>query len=85
MDREKLSKECSTIQVPRKGELKDMELASDFENWYAYKTKALSKLSEWQECFDLSKEALEKIENFHYSILVEINLNCSKKSIYIEL
>ncbi len=67
MDREKLSKECSTIQVPRKGELKDMELASDFENWYAYKTKALSKLSEWQECFDLSKEALEKIENFHYS------------------
>lgn len=67
IDKEKLSKECSTIQVPRKGELKDMELASDFENWYAYKTKALSKLGEWQECFDLSKDALEKIENFHYS------------------
>ncbi|HOJ08196.1 MAG TPA: hypothetical protein PKX68_11640, partial [Ignavibacteriaceae bacterium] len=33
----------------------------------AYKTKALTKLGEWQECFDLSKEALEKIENFHYS------------------
>ena len=44
-----------------------MELASDFENWYAYKTKALTKLSEWQECFDLSKEALEKNEIFHYS------------------
>lgn len=67
IDKEKLSKECSTIQVSRKGELKDMELASDFENWYAYKTKALTKLGEWQECFDLSKEALEKIENFHYS------------------
>lgn len=67
IDREKLSKECSTIQVERKGQLKDMELASDFENWYAYKTKALTKLGEWQECFDLSKEALEKIENFHYS------------------
>lgn len=66
-EREKLSKECSTIKVERKGQLKDMELASDFENWYAYKTKALTKLGEWQECFDLSKEALEKIENLHYS------------------
>lgn len=64
---ENLSKECSTIQVERKGQLKDMELASDFENWYAYKTKALTKIGEWQECLDLSKEALEKIENFHYS------------------
>lgn len=67
IDKENLSKECSTIQVTRKGELKEMELASDFENWYAYKTKALTKLGEWKECFDLSKEALEKIENFHYS------------------
>ena len=25
------------------------------------------KLGEWQECFDKSKEALEKIDNFHYS------------------
>lgn len=64
---ENLSKECSTIQVEKKGQLKDMELASDFENWYSYKTKALTKIGEWQECLDLSKEALEKIENFHYS------------------
>lgn len=62
-----LSTDCSTIQVERKGRTQDMELASDFENWYAYKTKALMKLGEWQECFDTSKEALEKIENFHYS------------------
>lgn len=62
-----LSTECSTIQVERKGRTQDMELASDFENWYAYKTKALMKLGEWQECFDISKEALEKIDNFHYS------------------
>jgi tetratricopeptide (TPR) repeat protein len=67
IDKENLSKNCSTIKVERKGQLKDMELASDFENWYAYKTKALSKLGEWQECFELSKEALEKIDNFHYS------------------
>lgn len=67
IDRYKLFKECSTIKVERNGQLKDMELASDFENWYAYKTKALTKLGEWQECFDLSKEALEKIDKFHYS------------------
>ena len=62
-----LSTDCSTIQVERKGRTQDMELASDFENWYAYKTKALMKLGEWQECFETSKKALEKIENFHYS------------------
>lgn len=62
-----LSTDCSTIQVERKGRTQDMELASDFENWYAYKTKALMKLGKWQECFDTSKEALEKIESFHYS------------------
>lgn len=62
-----LSTDCSTIQVELKGRTQDMELASDFENWYAYKTKALMQLGEWQECFDTSKEALEKIENFHYS------------------
>lgn len=67
IDREKLSKANSTIKVERKGQLKEEEQASDFEKWYAYKTKALFKLGEWQECFDLSKEALEKIENFHYS------------------
>lgn len=64
---ENLSKDCSTIQIERKGQLKDMELASDKENWFAYKTKALLKMEEWQECFDTSKQALESIENFHYS------------------
>jgi len=64
---ELLSIDCSTIQVERKGQTIDMELASDMENWYAYKTKALSKLGEWQECFEKSKEALEKLDSFHYS------------------
>jgi len=62
-----LSRECSTIQVKRKGQLRDMELASDCESWYAYKTKALSKLGKWKECFDSSKEALNVLDNFHYS------------------
>lgn len=67
IDRNTLSKKCSVIQVERKGQKKDMELASDFENWYVYKTNALMMLGEWQECFDTSKEALEEIESFHYS------------------
>ena len=67
IDPSMLSKETSTIKVERKGAMQDMELASDFENWYSYKTKALSKLALWQECLDLSTEALEKIEAPHYS------------------
>ncbi|KAA6324848.1 hypothetical protein EZS27_025868 [termite gut metagenome] len=78
-----LSKVCSTIQVERKGQMKDMELASDFENWYAYKTKALMKLGEWQECLDVSKEALENIESFHYSndIWLSRRVTLSKKNL----
>ncbi|MCG9971150.1 tetratricopeptide repeat protein [Christiangramia crocea] len=62
-----LSKKCDSIEIEKRGKKIDMELASDFENWYAYKTKALMKLGQWQDCFDKSKEALEKIEKFHYS------------------
>ena len=64
---EQLSKDCSTIQVERKGQLREMELASDMENWYAYKTNALLKLGEWRECLELSKKALKEFNNFHYS------------------
>ncbi|QED36694.1 hypothetical protein FK178_02730 [Antarcticibacterium arcticum] len=78
-----LSKSCDTIQVERKGQSKDMELASDFENWYAYKTKALMKLGQWEECFNTSKEALETIEKFHYSndIWISRRIALSKKNL----
>jgi hypothetical protein len=83
IDKEKLSKECSTIQVKRKGQLKETELASDFENWYAYKTKSLEKLGMWQECLNLSKEALEKIKKFHYSndVWISRRIALSKKNL----
>jgi hypothetical protein len=63
----RLEMECRTIKVERKGIKKDMELASDRENWYAHKTMALQKLGRWQECLDLSKNALDNIKTFHYS------------------
>lgn len=64
---ELLKTECRTIDVVRKGEKKPMELASDKENWFAYKSKALMKLGKFQECYDVSKLALETFEKFHYS------------------
>jgi hypothetical protein len=62
-----LKTDCRTIDVERKGEKKPMELASDKENWYAYKSKALIKQEMFQDCYDISKEALETFSNFHYS------------------
>jgi tetratricopeptide (TPR) repeat protein len=62
-----LSIECETIDVERKGKKVTMELASDKENWYAYKTKALMKLGKFQECFEQSTTALETFQKFHYS------------------
>ena len=62
-----LDTECRTIEVERKGEKKSMELASSKEDWFAVKTKALFETQHYQECFDLSKIALESFEKFHYS------------------
>lgn len=64
---EALDTECRTIEVERKGEKKQMELASDKENWFAFKTKALFETAQYQECFEISKKALETFEKFHYS------------------
>ena len=50
---ELLKTECRSIDVVRKGESKPMELASDKENWFAYKSKALMKLGKFQECYDV--------------------------------
>lgn len=62
-----LSTACTTIEIEQKGRLQPLELASDLENWYAYKSKALMKLGNWQECLEISKEALDKLDSFHFS------------------
>lgn len=62
-----LDTSCETREVERKGVMKPMEFASDKENWYAFKTKSLFETQQFQECFDLSKQALETVEKFHYS------------------
>lgn len=45
---------------------KTLELASDLEDWYSNKIKALSKLKHFKEVISLGKEALIKIDKFHY-------------------
>ena len=64
---ELLDTECKTIEVERKGKKKEMELASNKEDWFAIKTKALFETEHYDECFNLSKLALESFEKFHYS------------------
>ncbi len=64
---ERLKTDCESIEVERKGKRVMMELASDKENWYAYKSKALMKLGMFQECYDVSKQALDLFPKFHYS------------------
>lgn len=58
-----LSVECETMEI--RGQL--TEFASDKENWYATKSKALFELKMFQECYEVSKVAIDYIENFHYS------------------
>jgi tetratricopeptide (TPR) repeat protein len=66
IDPEKLSTECRTIQVKRKGQFKDMIMASSKEEWYAHLSKALFQTQQFERCYDVSKKALEIFTEFHY-------------------
>lgn len=59
-----LSQVIDTITTKDRGEI---EIASDFEKYYALKTKALIKLNEFQECKELCEVALSEITSFHYN------------------
>lgn len=67
IDVNQLSIECESFEANVRGQQKTIELASDKETWYAYKTKALLKLGLFQECHELSQAALNSFENFHYN------------------
>lgn len=64
---ESLDTECKTIEVERKDVKKPMELASNKEDWYAFKTKSLFETQQYEKCFELSKKGLESFEKLHYS------------------
>lgn len=62
-----LSTECRYANVTIKGETKSDEFASDRENWYSVKTKALFETKQYQKCLELSKQALSSFQKLHYS------------------
>lgn len=64
---EQLKTTCRIIEVPIKGEMKPLELASDREYWYAFQTTALLKLGKFQLCLELSKKAISEFKELHYS------------------
>ena len=60
-DKNILSLKCSSFEI--KGKI--TEQASDKEKWYSEKSKALFELKNFQECYNISEEALHVIDNFH--------------------
>lgn len=43
-----------------------MEYASEREQWYSARCKALREAERYQECIDLATEALEAVQRFHH-------------------
>lgn len=46
---------------------KQRETASDKEKWYAYRTKALLSLGQYQLCIEACEEALAELERYHFN------------------
>jgi cold shock CspA family protein len=45
---------------------REIELATDLENWYSYKTKALIEIEHYLDCIKVCEQALKLIQKFHY-------------------
>ena len=59
-----LSNKSKTIETQERGEV---ELSSDLEKYFALKTKALLKLTEFDSCIEYCNKGLELLEKFHYN------------------
>ena len=44
-----------------------MSSSHERAGWYQNKSKALFELADFKECYEISKQALENINNFHYN------------------
>lgn len=67
LDPEKLDNKPQVLKIkngPKAG--REIELATDKENWYSYKTKALIEIEHYLECIKVCEHALKVIEKFHY-------------------
>ena len=59
-----LSSECYRL---RNDKGNTIEMLSDIEKWYTLKTKVLHKQNQFKECLEVCKEALSKINKFHFN------------------
>jgi tetratricopeptide (TPR) repeat protein len=64
LDSDKLSQETYTVDL---GKGKKSELASDLEEWFSWKTKAMLQTEQWQACIDSCDRATLLIKKWHYS------------------
>lgn len=67
LDPEKLDNTPQLITIkngPKAG--REIELATDLENWYSYKTKSLIEIEHYLECIKVCEHALKVIQKFHY-------------------
>lgn len=66
IDPKKMNTTCDTIHVERKGQKKEMELASTREEWYVMHSKALFETGDFNRCYELCKQAISDIDKMHY-------------------
>jgi len=62
----RFSADCSKIAIQSKGQMREVELASDREKYYVLYSKLLFSLEEYNECIGICNEALETIPKFHF-------------------
>lgn len=65
MDVKQLSTEVFVI--PGAGGKKDMEVASEVEEWYSWQTKYLLQTQQWKRCIEMVDAALAHLTKWHYS------------------
>lgn len=63
LDSEQLSTDCLTYEDDRG---RSRELASDRENWYVWRSRALERRGQYEDCIALCEAALADLPSFHF-------------------
>lgn len=66
LDPNKLSSTCDNVKVERKGQQKDIELASPMEEWFSMFSKALFETGAYKQCIEICEQALLMKIKMHY-------------------
>lgn len=63
---EDMNDEITVIKTSAKGIDKEIELASDKEKYYSWKSKLEYAAMQYNNCIETSEKALDEIKNFHF-------------------